>query len=171
MTSPTDRPPSTKQGKPRSSDEMATILVLARATSQAKAGAEFGVAAKTIGRWEAAIRVGKLAEVALLVREKEAAEARKRADRLDSAYETALTQLEAKLAGASVDQLISATKMLGELRITRDSLDDDELDRADSEGPGVEEASGAAARSEAGSGAKPGSGHQAGTGERTSPIH
>jgi hypothetical protein len=171
LTDQADKKRSGRQGKRRSLDEMATIVAAARATSRPRAATLFDVSTRTIDRWEAALTAGSEPELAALVAQLEATEARKRADKLDSAYDTALTTLEGKLREATVDQLISATKMLGELRITRDSLDDDELDSADRQGPGVEEAPGATAREEAGSGAEPSSGHQASNGLRPGAVH
>ena len=122
MTATTDKQRSGKQGKARSAHEKATIIVCARATSQTKAGKEFDVAARSIGRWEAQIAAGKLPKVADLVAAKEAEQARKHSDKLDAAYDRALTELESKLSGASVEELTEAVKVLADARLNRDVL-------------------------------------------------
>lgn len=105
--------------------ELATILAFGDRHGDKKAAAEFKVSLRTLQRYRAAVRDGKMPELAELVAQQKRAAVERCSDLLAETYEKTLRRLQEVLPQAQPREVIGATKIVGELMITRDVLRSD----------------------------------------------
>lgn len=96
--------------------EVSDVLAYADIHGAAKAAKEFNVSVRTIYRYRAGVREGRLPSVADLVTRKKAEAAKENSSLLKETLDEALRSLKEKLPDATVAQLIDAVKSLGELQ-------------------------------------------------------
>lgn len=121
----TDSKRHRKARKMRSEAELAPIIVFASLHGAKRAATEFDISERTITRKRGLIGKGKLPKLAELVLKADEENSRKHADKLDAAYDKALTELEAKLSGATVEELTEAVKVLADARLNRQVMLDE----------------------------------------------
>ncbi len=108
------------------STELATILSYGDMHGDKAAAEKFGVSLRTIQRRRAELREGKDDALAALVVSAKSKAVAGREALLASTYETALRRLETLLPTADFDQTVSAVKVVGDLQLAHDALNDDE---------------------------------------------
>ncbi len=130
-------------------DEIATILAYGDIHGDRAAAAEFNVSQRTLQRYRRALRDNRAPELSGLVAETKARAIDRCGDLLTETYGAALRRLKVVLPEATVAEVISAARMLGELHTERKALlgdeDEDEAHRPHGQNSGNAEAQSRAA--------------------------
>lgn len=114
--------PSKGHPKRPETEVMAEVLSFAAKETLEAAEAKYGFSQRTIWRWRAAVRDGKLPEVAKLVTEIKAEAVARCKDVLTEAYEVSLRRIVTLMPTANISEATKAAEMCGGLKITKDAL-------------------------------------------------
>ncbi len=112
-------------GKDKQPELVALILSVAAKDGVPDACKRFGVADRTIRRYRAKVEAGDWPEVAALLKTMRQEALERCTDLLTEAYEVALRRIIQLVPNATIDQAIKAGEMCGQMKITRDALDDE----------------------------------------------
>jgi hypothetical protein len=134
-------PPTKRKPKRLPDEELAAILAHASLHDAKSASERFHVSLRSIQRWKAELRAGKLPGVASLVAEQKQKALERSTDLLTETFDMSLRALQTKLPEMTGRQIVGACKILGELRQGRDFLTEPDVDgsRANQPAPSAQE--------------------------------
>ena len=110
--------------------ELAAVLSYGDLHGDKAAAEKFGVSLRTLQRRRAEVRDGKNDKLAALVVGAKSKAVAGREALLAETYGAALERLRDLLPGADFDQTVSAVKVVGDLQLATDALNDDEDDES-----------------------------------------
>lgn len=145
---PKKKPKFTKGGDPHT---LAAILLYQENHGYEAAAKKFGMSRRSIMRRRQELIAGKNPALAKLMAQHKATALERVSDLLTETFDTILRRLLELLPNADIDQVLRATKTVGELRVARDVLNDPASNPAGESFEGDESRGGAAATGLAGS--------------------